>query len=315
MTRVRQGFSGVSGQIPRRRTALRFAASAGAPVGISRRLRSCYGGRMRGYAARMEEGPYRAEDVRPGDPYEISHGHRLDCAPTGGSGAGPNAFGASVVGWDPAVEEVGVDPGYSPSPTQLRAPDVAVGNVPNLPGWIPGAPVLAIEYADIGQDEKALQEKIRDLLTAGTKLIWVVRLTGPRRVEVHRPGARFQTALPGERLAAPGILQNDVLVESLYDRSAAERATLTNLLQRRGYDDLEAVLREGRKEGVDEGQLKHARAVLRRTIEKRGIALSAEMAARIDACTDLARLDDWHDRALDARTAEDVLGSADVTLP
>jgi hypothetical protein len=207
-----------------------------------------------------------------------------------------------VVGWDPAVKEFGVDAGYSPVPDMLRAPDVAVGNVPNKPGWIQGVPQLAIEYADVGQDEDDLQQKIEDLLGAGTQVLWVVRLTGPRRVEVHRRGEGPRTALPGEHLTAPGILQNPVPVEALYDHTAAERTTLRNLLQRQGYEDLEAALQQGR----EEGRLAQARATLRRVLERRGLAISDAISARIDACTDIARLDAWHDRAMDVKSAHEV---------
>src|SRR5690349_16230163 len=93
----------------------------------------------------------RAEQIHSGDPYEISDGRLIYCAPTGGGGSIGNRLGASVVGWDPAVKEVGIDTGYSPKHTTLRAPDVAVGNVPDTSGWVKGAPHLAIEYADIGK--------------------------------------------------------------------------------------------------------------------------------------------------------------------
>lgn len=255
-----------------------------------------------------ESGPFRATQIHSGDPYELSRGVPIHCAPTGGSGSGPNALGASVLGWDPAVKEVGVDAGYSPEPDMLRAPDVAVGNVPNKPGWIHGAPELAVEYADIGQDEPSLQQKIADLLEAGTKVLWVVRLAGPRRVEIYRPGERMVLALPGEKLSAPGILKNPVLVEALYDRSAAERATFLNLLQRQGYEDLEAVLQKGRDEGRDEGKLLHAREMLRRMLARRGLAISAEEDLRIATCDDVRRLDEWHDRAIDAADASQVFG-------
>ena len=49
-------------------------------------------------------------------------------------------------------------------------------------------PPLALEYASIGQDEDGLQREIVDFLAAGTQLVWVVRLVGPRRVEVYEPG-------------------------------------------------------------------------------------------------------------------------------
>ena len=48
------------------------------------------------------------------------------------------------------VEEAGFDAGYSPDEGTLRAPDIAVGNVPQQLGWIRGAPALAVEYASVG---------------------------------------------------------------------------------------------------------------------------------------------------------------------
>ena len=250
-----------------------------------------------------ETGPFRADQLRPGDPHEISNGHLVECLPTGGRGSGPNRLGASVVGWDPAVEQAGVDTGYSPHPGMLRAPDVAIGNVPDTPGWVLGAPDLAIEYADVDQNENGLAKKIWDLLEAGTKLVWVVRLVGPRRVEVHRRGEPSQIAWPGERLHAPGILKNPVLVESLYDREQAERATLTNLLQRQGYESLEAV----REAGREDGRLAEARAALRRVLARRGLAPSAADEARLDGCADRSTLERWHDAAIVAASAAEAL--------
>jgi hypothetical protein len=61
---------------------------------------------------------------------------------------------------------------------------------------------------------------------------------------------------PGDELHAPGILQNPVPVEALFDRNAAHEATLRNLLQRKGYDSLDALREEGRKEGQKKGRKK-----------------------------------------------------------
>lgn len=277
-----------------------------------------------------ERGPFRVEHLRSGDPYELSNGHPIYCAPTGGRASGPNSLGSSVVGWDPAVKEVGVDTGYALGPDTLRAPDVAVGNVPDRPGWVKGVPELAIEYADVGQDEAKLQEKIAELLAAGTKFLWVVRLSGPRRVEVYEPRKRVRVALPGQMLSAPGVLKNAVRVEALYDRNEAEKATLTNLLQRRGYEDLDAVLAagreegraqgreegreqgrdEGREEGRDEGILEGKRDALRRVMVRRGLRLTKAAAAKIASCKSERQLDRWLDRALDARSAAEVFKRA-----
>jgi hypothetical protein len=80
--------------------------------------------------------------------------------------------------------------------------------------------------------------------------VWVVRLAGPRRIEVHKPGKAVRTALPGDTLEAPGLLKNPVPVDALYDREAAHRHTLRNLLQREGYEDLDAMKREGVADGL-----------------------------------------------------------------
>ncbi|MFN7135140.1 MAG: right-handed parallel beta-helix repeat-containing protein, partial [Myxococcales bacterium] len=132
-----------------------------------------------------ESGPFHAAQIAPGSRYELSDGHAILCMPTGGRGSRSNLVGASVLETDPAVASAGVDTGFSPTPKTLRAPDVAVGNVPDAPGWTNVAPPLAVEYADTGQDEEELQARIRDLLAHGTRYVWVVRLVGVRGSSVE----------------------------------------------------------------------------------------------------------------------------------
>jgi len=163
------------------------------------------------------------------------------------------------------VESSVFDVGFQPDVHNLCAPDIAVGNIPDTPGWVPGAPPLAVEYADVGQNEQDLQAKIRTLLKAGARHIWVVRLTGQRRVEVYEPGGDgCSVHLPGQQLRAPGVLANPVPIEALYDQDAAHEAALRNLLNRRGYQDLDAVRKEGREEGRKEGQEKLVLRLLER---------------------------------------------------
>ena len=197
--------------------------------------------------------PIRANQIREGERYELSEGRKIYCQPTGGRGAGGTVSGGAALATDPAVNEAGFDPGYSPDANTLRAPDIAVGNVPNAPGWILGAPPLAVEYADTGQDEQALTDKIKELLEAGTRYLWVVRLDGPRRVEVHEPDRKIRIFGEGDELEAPGVLQNPVPVRALYDREAAHEVTLRNLLQRKGYASLEALQAASKTEGAREG--------------------------------------------------------------
>jgi hypothetical protein len=195
-------------------------------------------------------GPYRAEDIRPGEPYELSDGYKIECMGTGQRGSRSNLTGGMVLDTDPTAPPAGVDAGVSPVPSMLRAPDIAVGGLANEPGWSTTAPPLCVEYADRGQDEASLQQKIVELLRCGTRFVWVVRLTGLRRVEVHEPGKAMRTALADETLDAPGLLKNPVPVDALFDREAAHRHTLKNLLQREGYEDLDDVKDAGLREGL-----------------------------------------------------------------
>ncbi len=244
-------------------------------------------------------GPFYADQIRDGDYYELSDGHAIECMPAGRDHTGPNVSGAEVLDTDPDVEWSGVDAGYSPEPGTLRAPDVAVGApVGEGPGWIPGAPPLAVEYAGAGQDEAKLQEKIKDLLAAGTRFIWVVRLLGPRRVEVYEPDEPVRILQAGKELRAPGILRNPVPVEALYDREAAHEVVLRNLLHRRGYENLDSVRREGRAEGT-------AQSILT-LLESRNVEIDDETRSRILGCQDLEVLRRWLVRAAGADSVERV---------
>jgi len=225
------------------------------------------------------DGPFFAESVRQGDPYELSNGHPIECLPSGGRHSKANLTGGLVLETDPGVDSAGVDTGYASDTKTLRAPDIAVGNVPDEPGWVKGVPPLAVEYADTGQDEDELRAKIDTLLAGGTRYIWVVRLSGPRQVEVHEPGKPCRLVRQGQQLRAPGVLKNPIPVESLYDTDSAYRTALRNLLQRQGYEDLDAVRDEGRDEGRDLGRIQGEQAMVLRVLRHR-FELSADQERR-----------------------------------
>ncbi len=264
-------------------------------------------------------GPWTADDIKPGEPYELDNGNKIECMGTGQRGSRANGAGFMVLDSDPVAPPAGVDAGVSPMPKMLRAPDIAVGGLADEPGWSKTAPPLCVEYADKDQDERALQKKIVDLLECGTQFIWVVRMAGPRRVEVYRPGLPVRIARPGEELDASPLLKNPVPVLALYDRDAAHRHTLRNLLQREGYENLDAVKAAGRVEGRvegreegraagrevgrEEGRLIEARAALRRVLSKRRLDLSAEQNEQIETCISLQSLERWLDQAIDAGSA------------
>ena len=259
---------------------------------------------MNSLPVRAPRGSFTADQIRSGEPYEVSRGHRLDCAPTGGDGSSPNALGATVLGSDPSVTNAGVDTGLKLDAHTLRAPDIAVNYGEEKPGWVTTVPPLAVEYAAAATDEDNLATKIGELLDAGTRWVWVVRLAGPRRVEVYEQGVPMRVVGADGELSAPGVLQLPVPVRALYDRAAAHETTLRNLLARKGYTSLDAV----RDEGRDEGALLATRANLLRVLTRRGLALTEAHRDRIAQCSDLTTLGLWLDRALDATRADDVLG-------
>jgi hypothetical protein len=206
-----------------------------------------------------------------------------------------------VLASDPAAQDVGIDVGFSPSPEILRAPDVSVGEIPDQPGWVQGAPPLAVEYADTGQDEADLRIKIGELFNAGTRYVWVVRLTGPRRVEVHQPDQGVRIANPGEQLTAPGILANPVPVEALYDREAARQTIFRNLLQREGYSSLEDVRAEGGVQSLRDAILE--------VLTARGLAVGDEVRTALGRAHDPEVLRSVLRQAAVAMTSDEVIAA------
>ncbi|MFB1490194.1 MULTISPECIES: Uma2 family endonuclease [unclassified Thiocapsa] len=253
------------------------------------------------------QGPFHVDQLREGDRYELSSGHPIYCAPSGREHAGTNLIGAAALESDPDVEWAGVDAGFTPDSGTLRAPDVAIGQRGAERGWIPGAPPLAVEYAARGQDEQELQDKIAELLQSGTQQVWVVRLIGPRRVEVYRPGETMRLVGPGEILSAPGLLRNPVPIEALYDRDAAHRATLRNLLQREGYESLDAVRQEGIVEGINQGISQGIAESILALLTDRELVVDPPTRERILGEQDLAQLMRWLIAATQVQEAQRLL--------
>jgi hypothetical protein len=171
-------------------------------------------------------------------------------------------------------------------------------------------PPLAVEFAGPGQDAQELETKIAELLAHGTQQVWVVRLVGPRLVEVRRRDQPVQILGPGDLLSAPGLLRNPVPVEALYDRDASHRVMLRNLLQRAGYESIEAIRTEGLNAGVEQGIEQGIEQGLVEAIvdllTDRGLTLDEAARARLSVCHDQAQLKQWLRRAVRAKTLDDL---------
>ncbi len=166
----------------------------------------------------------------------------------------------------------------------------------------------------MGQDEESLQEKIEEFFAAGTEVVWVVRLLGPHRVEVYEPDKPVAIRNADEELTAPGILRNPLPVMAFFKRDVSHDATLRNLLQRKGFENLEAVLESGRNEGREEGKVEGkvegkmegmALSVVT-VLEGRNLEVPDVVRERILTCRDADLLRRWLTRAGNVAAAEEI---------
>jgi hypothetical protein len=87
----------------------------------------------------------------------------------------------------------------------------------------------------------------------------------------------------------------------------ARRQRLLDFLLETSPQKKQQLIDKGLLEGQLAGRLTEARAALRRVLASRQLTPSKDDDARIDACTDLATLERWHDRAITAASVLDVL--------
>jgi len=112
------------------------------------------------------------------------------------------------------VGDVGFVLALPSDPDRVRAPDVAFISTARLPGgvlperFITGAPDLAVEVLSPSDNPVDVQQKVRDYLDAGARLVWVVTPQA-QTVTVYRADGsarllREQDALDGEDVL-PGL--------------------------------------------------------------------------------------------------------------
>lgn len=90
------------------------------------------------------------------------------------------------------------------------------------------------------------------------------------------------------------------------------RYALGNKLNRNPEEEafivsMQNIVEKLRDEGRDEGRLTQARVAVRRVLAARKLAPSPTDEARVDACTDLATLERWHEQALTAQSVAEAL--------
>ena len=96
-------------------------------------------------------------------------------------------------------------------PERVRAPDVAFISRERLPGgrlpekFIIGAPDLAVEILSPSDNPVEVQQKVRDYLEAGSRLVWIVA-PAARTVTVYRPDGSARLLREHETLEGEDVL-------------------------------------------------------------------------------------------------------------
>ena len=96
-------------------------------------------------------------------------------------------------------------------PERVRAPDVAFVAHPRLPegrlpqGFLSGPPDLAVEVLSHTDNPMDVQQKIRDYLDAGTRLVWLVA-PQPKTVTIYRANGSAQLLRDHEVLTGEDVL-------------------------------------------------------------------------------------------------------------
>ncbi|RMF89710.1 MAG: Uma2 family endonuclease [Nitrospinota bacterium] len=114
-------------------------------------------------------------------------------------------------GGEVLVGDVGFVLSLPYDPERVRAPDIAFVSHHRLPeghlptGFLSGAPDLAVEVLSPADDPVDIQQKVRDYLEAGARLVWIVAPQA-RTVTVYRPDGSARLLRETESLEGEEVL-------------------------------------------------------------------------------------------------------------
>ena len=178
-----------------------------------------------------------------------------------------------------------------------------------VPGWPRGVYFSPGVLLDAGRARLAGLDGAGGLLRAGIVVA----------SELPRDRSTILVRLMAGGSVLPGAIADlSTLPADAHEREVASeillglRNALGNKLNRNPEEEafivstqniLEKLLDQGR----DEGRLTQARVAVRRVLAARKLAPSPTDEARIDACTDLATLERWHEQALTAQSVAEAL--------
>ena len=167
---------------------------------------------------------------------------------------------------------------------------------------------LAFEITD-KQSIGVPTAKARQLIARGVRRVFCV-LVGKRRVMEWSRATDGWEPLPTSASIEDRCLVRPLPIAALLDGASSDDAVARALLAK-GVPALEEALQaraekgkaEGLTEGLSEGQMRAKRETIAMILRERKLDLPPSAAAKIEACRDGGRLDEWLRRALTASSA------------
>ncbi len=117
------------------------------------------------------------------------------------------------------VGDVGFILSLPHDPERVRAPDIAFVSTSNLPGgqlpagFLHGAPDLAVEVLSPTDNPLEIQQKVKDYLDAGARLVWVVAPLA-KTVTVYRADGSARLVRDQEHLEGEDVLPGLIIALS-----------------------------------------------------------------------------------------------------
>ena len=170
-----------------------------------------------------------------------------------------------------------------------------------------------IPFLWIAANELPLQEELIPFLIArsGRSMLHFLQWVAPRRpiTWVLRmlyylpmsPNLREELMRCFPQTEDPEMMERQRhLTEVMLEMYPAAGQEITERAEERG---VERGIARGVQRGIEEGRVTEARSALRRVLERRGLSVTAQQSAQIEACADLPTLEHWLDEAILAPTA------------
>ncbi len=149
-------------------------------------------------------------------------------------------------------------------------------------------------------------DKTRKLIARGVRRAFMIDVHDRSVSEWSREEDRW-TELADDATIVDRCFAVPVPVRALVAEALNENVVAEALVARTN-PVIARVEQRGELRGAQRGSLRGRREALGVLLGARGVALSAEQAARIEACDDAATLDAWVARAATAQRADDVFG-------